>query len=80
MHCDVVDLEQVEAGMRRTISPGVIATPNVAAETPEVFEHFINDLQLVKRRGEMQDIVAAMLHLHSDDASLITGGYPLIIS
>lgn len=69
------------------ISPGVIATPNVASEIPEVFEHFVNNLQLVKRRGEMEDIVTAMLHLHSDAASFvtgetlrITGGYPLIMS
>ncbi|RYY29081.1 MAG: SDR family oxidoreductase [Sphingomonadales bacterium] len=69
------------------ISPGVIATPNVASEIPEVFEHFVNNLQLVKRRGEMEDIVSMMLYLNSDAAGFISGetirvagGYPIMIS
>ncbi len=69
------------------ISPGLIATPNVASEIPEMFDHFINNFQLVKRRGEIKNIVSMMLNLNGDAASFITGetmritgGDPIIIS
>jgi 3-oxoacyl-[acyl-carrier protein] reductase len=67
------------------IAPGLIATENAVDDLPdELFDQFINHNQLVHRRGEMRDIVSAMLYLCSDDASFITGetlsvsgGFPL---
>ena len=66
------------------IAPGLMGTEVVKAELPpEMFEQFVNDKQLIKRGGEIQDIVSAMLFLCSDEASFITsetlkvsGGYP----
>ena len=67
------------------IAPGLMATENAVGQLPdELFDQFINQNQLVHRRGEMRDIVSAMLYLCSDDASFITGetlsvsgGFPL---
>jgi len=67
------------------IAPGLIATENAVDDLPdELFDQFINHNQLVHRRGEMRDIVNAMLYLCSDEASFITGetlsvsgGFPL---
>jgi NAD(P)-dependent dehydrogenase (short-subunit alcohol dehydrogenase family) len=67
------------------IAPGLIATENAVDDLPdELFDQFINQNQLVHRRGEMRDIVNAMLYLCSDEASFITGetlsvsgGFPL---
>jgi len=56
------------------IAPGLIATENAVDDLPdELFDQFINQNQLVHRRGEMRDIVNAMLYLCSDEASFITG-------
>lgn len=68
------------------ISPGLIATDVIRAEMPAaLFEQFIQQ-QMVRRTGEVSDIVSAMLFLCSDQASFITGetlkvsgGYPLNI-
>jgi NAD(P)-dependent dehydrogenase (short-subunit alcohol dehydrogenase family) len=67
------------------IAPGLIATENAVGDLPdELFDQFINQNQLVHRRGEMRDIVHAMLYLCSEEASFITGetlsvsgGFPL---
>jgi len=67
------------------IAPGLMATENAMADLPsEMVERFINDLQLVKRLGTMNDIVEAMLFLCSDAAGFVTGetlkvsgGYPM---
>jgi len=67
------------------IAPGLIATENAVGDLPdELFDQFINHNQLVHRRGEMRDIVNAMLYLCSEEASFITGetlsvsgGFPL---
>jgi 3-oxoacyl-[acyl-carrier protein] reductase len=67
------------------IAPGLIATDNAVGDLPdELFDQFINHNQLVHRRGEMRDIVQAMLYLCSDEASFVTGetltvsgGFPL---
>jgi NAD(P)-dependent dehydrogenase (short-subunit alcohol dehydrogenase family) len=67
------------------ISPGLMATENAVRDVPEeIFDQFIKQNQLVHRRGEMRDIVSAMLFLCSDEGSFITGetlsvsgGYPL---
>jgi NAD(P)-dependent dehydrogenase (short-subunit alcohol dehydrogenase family) len=56
------------------IAPGLMATENAVEDVPQVFfDEFINKNQLVHRRGEMSDVVNAMLYLCSDDASFITG-------
>ena len=68
------------------IAPGLMATENAMADLPqELVDRFITDLQLVKRLGQMDDIVSAMMFLCSDDASFVTGetlrvsgGYPLV--
>ena len=68
------------------IAPGLMATENAMADLPqELVDRFVADLQLVKRLGQMDDIVSAMMFLCSDDASFVTGetlrvsgGYPLV--
>ncbi len=69
------------------IAPGLIATPNVVDGLPtEMFDIFRDQYQQIKRRGEMDDIVAMALFLASPAASFVTGetvrvsgGYPLMI-
>jgi 3-oxoacyl-[acyl-carrier protein] reductase len=69
------------------ISPGLMATENAMADLdPDLVRRFIDQLQLVKRQGTMDDVVAAMLFLCSSQASFVTGetlrvsgGYPLAI-
>jgi NAD(P)-dependent dehydrogenase (short-subunit alcohol dehydrogenase family) len=64
-----------------------MATENAVSDVPaEFFEQFVQRNQLVHRRGEMRDIVSAMLFLCSDEASFITGetlsvsgGFPLYL-
>lgn len=69
------------------LAPGLMDTPSVMAELPEVHKDaLINQLQLIKRQGRRADAVSAMLFLCSDEASFITGetlivggGYPIRI-
>jgi NAD(P)-dependent dehydrogenase (short-subunit alcohol dehydrogenase family) len=69
------------------VSPGLMATENAIADLPEeLVDQFVNHTQLVRRLGQMDDIVKAMLYLCSDDASFVTGetlrvtgGYPLYL-
>jgi NAD(P)-dependent dehydrogenase (short-subunit alcohol dehydrogenase family) len=67
------------------LAPGMIDTPLVMAELPEMHKDaLINKLQLIKRQGTRADVVNAFLFLCSDEASFITGetlivggGHPL---
>ncbi len=69
------------------IAPGLMATENALAGLPqEMVDRFVNDLQLVKRTGSMDDVVNTAMFLCSDAAAFITGetikvsgGYPLAI-
>lgn len=56
------------------IAPGLMATESVMADLPaEMVDHFVNNLQLLKRQGQPDDIVNAAMFLFSDKASFITG-------
>jgi 3-oxoacyl-[acyl-carrier protein] reductase len=67
------------------VAPGLMATEAALADLDSaLFERYAADLQLVKRRGEMSDIVSAIRFLSSGAASFITGetlqvtgGHPL---
>ena len=67
------------------LAPGPMDSEAALADLPEeLVTRFVEDLQLVKRKGRMTDLVGAMLFLTSDQASFITGetlivggGYPL---
>lgn len=67
------------------ISPGLMATESAIAELPQAMvDHVRDELQLIHRVGEMQDIAAMALFLCSPGASFVTGetvkvsgGYPL---
>jgi NAD(P)-dependent dehydrogenase (short-subunit alcohol dehydrogenase family) len=67
------------------VSPGLMATDAAMADLPaELVRSFVDDLQLIHRRGEVRDVVEAVLFLASDAASFITGetlkvsgGHPL---
>ena len=69
------------------ISPGLMATENAMADLPrELVDDFVENKQLVRRLGEMGDIVNAMLYLCSDESSFVTGetlkvtgGFPLYV-
>jgi 3-oxoacyl-[acyl-carrier protein] reductase len=69
------------------IAPGLMSTDVIRAElAPEMFTQFADNLQLIHRTGEVDDVVQAMLHLCSTRASFMTGetikvagGYPLSI-
>ena len=69
------------------VAPGLIATDTVVTELPtELFKRFARANQLIHRTGEIDDVVAGMLFLCSEDASFITGetlkisgGYPLSV-
>ncbi len=67
------------------VAPGLTATDTIVAELPPELWERIGAMQALRRRGEVADIVAAMLYLCSDDASFVTGttlqvggGYPLV--
>jgi 3-oxoacyl-[acyl-carrier protein] reductase len=67
------------------IAPGLMNTENALADLPHaLIDDIVRERQLVHRLGTMDDVVAAMLYLCSDEASFITGetvkvsgGYPL---
>lgn len=69
------------------LAPGPMDSEAALADLPdELVTRFVEDLQLVKRKGRMTDLVGAMLFLTSDQASFITGetliiggGFPLRI-
>jgi len=67
------------------VAPGLMATDSALDDLdPALFDRYRGELQLVKRRGEPGDVVAAVRFLCSDAASFITGetlrvtgGHPL---
>ena len=69
------------------IAPGLMATPAALADQGEiVFRDFVENRQLIKRRGEIDDIVNAAVFLASSRSGFMTGetlkvsgGYPLAI-
>jgi len=69
------------------IAPGLMATESAMAELPEsLVDEFVNRMQKVHRLGQMDDIVAAMRYLCSEESSFVTGetlrvtgGTPLFI-
>lgn len=54
------------------IAPGLVATETLQREMPELFERFAK-AQLVRRNGEIDDIVEALLYLCSPRSSFISG-------
>jgi 3-oxoacyl-[acyl-carrier protein] reductase len=69
------------------IAPGLMATENAMDDLPQAMvDEFVNNLQLVHRLGQMDDIVKTMLFLCSEESSFVTGetlkvtgGYPLFV-
>lgn len=67
------------------VAPGLVDSPAAMAGLPaDRVAAFVRDHQLVKRPGQMTDVVAAVRFLLSDDAGFITGetltvsgGFPL---
>ncbi len=67
------------------IAPGPVQTQAVRDDIPsELLDQFVKTKQLIKRRGEVADLVGALKFFCSDEASFITGetlliggGYPL---
>lgn len=56
------------------IAPGVIATDQIRNDFPEdFFARYRDELQLVHRTGEVEDIVKAMIYLCGPDGSFISG-------
>ena len=56
------------------IAPGIVDSESAMAEVPrELIDQYVQQHQLIKRQGRMQDLVQAMLFLCSDDAGFITG-------
>jgi NAD(P)-dependent dehydrogenase (short-subunit alcohol dehydrogenase family) len=63
------------AGIRvNAIAPTIIPTDGVLAEYSEgEIDQLVNRRQLVRRRGQLEDVTSTMLFLCSEDASFITG-------
>lgn len=55
------------------IAPGMIGSPAVLAHLAPEHKELVTRMQLVKRFGEMQDLVGMTLFLCSDEAAFITG-------
>jgi 3-oxoacyl-[acyl-carrier protein] reductase len=55
------------------VAPGLTFTDTIRAELPPETVAKVMELQLLKREGEVADIVEAMLYLCSDRARFITG-------
>lgn len=67
------------------VAPGLMATDTIVATLPPETWAQITAMQSLQRRGEVADVVAAMLYLCSDDAAFVTGttlqvggGFPLV--
>ena len=67
--------EFAAAGIRcNAIAPGLVATESAMADLPpERIDQIVNDLQLVRRLGAVDDVVQMMLFLCSEKAAFITG-------
>lgn len=61
------------------VAPGFIASDTAIRLFPEDRrEHYVNEVQLVKRLGQVDDIAKAVLFLLSDDASFVTAETMLV--
>ena len=66
--------ELAPQGIRvNAIAPGLIFTETIRAELPPSVVEQVMATQILKREGEVDDIVAAMLYLASDRSSFVTG-------
>lgn len=67
--------EFAQYGIRcNAIAPGLTATENAVADLPQgLVDDIVNERQLIHRLGDVEDIVAMLAFLCSDDASFITG-------
>jgi NAD(P)-dependent dehydrogenase (short-subunit alcohol dehydrogenase family) len=69
------------------VAPGLMATDSVMADLPaEMVNDFVNNLQLLRRQGQPEDIINAVMFLFSEKASFVTGetlrvsgGFPLSV-
>ena len=69
------------------IAPGLMATESALADLPQsLVDDLVNERQLIHRLGRLEDVVATMLFLCSEDSSFmtgetlkVTGGYPLFV-
>lgn len=67
------------------IAPGMVDSPAATAGVPSDYANrLVNEHQLIKRPGRVQDLVGALFYLCSEDASFVTGetlivggGFPL---
>ncbi len=70
-----------------SLTPGVMASPQALLELPkDLIDEYVNKNQVIKRQGEMEDLVGALFFFCSDDAKfitgdtlMVTGGHPLQI-
>ena len=68
-----------------SVAPGMVHSPSAVRDVPvEKVKQLVNELQVIKRAGQMEDVVRAVLFLCSDNSSFITGetllvsgGYPM---
>lgn len=66
--------ELAPQGIRvNAIAPGLIFTETIRAELPPSLVEQVMATQILKRKGDVDDIVAAMLYLASDRSSFVTG-------
>src|SRR5688500_13733310 len=66
--------ELAPQGIRvNAIAPGLIFTQTIRSELPPSVVEQVMATQILKREGEVDDIVAAMLYLASDRSSFVTG-------
>lgn len=57
-----------------SLTPGVMASPQALKELPaELIDEYVNTNQLIKRQGEMGDLVGALFFFCSEEAQFITG-------
>ncbi len=67
------------------IAPGLVDSPAAAADVnPAHAARLVEQMQLIKRPGRMEDLIGTLFYLCSDDAGFVTGetivvggGYPL---
>lgn len=67
------------------VAPGLVDTPSAMADVPEAYaRQLVQERQLIKRPGKVDDLVSTLFFLCSEDASFITGetlivggGFPL---
>ena len=66
--------ELAPEGIRvNAIAPGLILTDTIRAELPQPVVDQVMSMQILRREGEVKDIVGAMLWLVSPSAGFVTG-------